>query len=329
MREVLLAANAEHTTQRQYDAARTRVGVTPTPRAQRLAQRFGVSWPTLARIAVLEQDPTRAAARVGKRQMRAVLTRAESTTALQTAARRLDTSELSPASYERTRLAINGEIAARHLHGRAVKPLPSVDVLRERFVFGELLVAAGLTLAAPGAKPLLSRSAAIVLFVEHCGFLPRQQDLRWFASHHQIQLVDREHERHSVATSSASSEFQASGRWFPPQTPERLPHDWQALAMGDSACLAQARQSYPAARKSGYSLGELRDGIRRAFDLLQPGQTLTQERYRTLSVTHGLPSPSVIQRKTKRLQTSFGVLVREVATERATAMQPLPTRFRA
>jgi hypothetical protein len=71
--------------------------------------------------------------------------------------------------------------------------------------------------------------------------------------------------------------------------------------------------------KQGYSLDEIRDAIPRAFDLVEPGHSLTQARYRALAVEHRLPSPSVIQRLAPKHGMSFGMLVREIATESATA----------
>jgi hypothetical protein len=202
-----------------------------------------------------------------------------------------------------------------------VPRLPSLDVIRERHSFPELVERAGLTVAKQTAPGLLPRFAAITLFVEHHGFLPSQLDLRWFARTHAIQLVAEERERHVMATQTARNEARARGRWFPPARPYELRIGWRDEPAEVSPALAAASRACPAARKAGYSLDEVRDALRTALDLLGPGQALTQRNYRALSVEHGLPSPSVIQRLTKRLDTSFGALVREVAAERVTAQR--------
>lgn len=100
-------------------------------------------------------------------------------------------------------------------------------------------------------------------------------------------------------------------------SPVPLPLGWAAIAAADSDALVRAREAYPAAQRAGYTLDEIPDAIHQAFDALTSGEPLTQRHYRALSVELGLPSPSVIQRMSTRRNTSFGVLVREVAAERA------------
>lgn len=327
MRAVLAAAQPAGTgsvTQRAYGAARVQAGYADTPRADKLVLRFGLPWGRLVAIVSTDPDAPRTIARATSPPVRSVLTEAETVDALQTAAQHLGASELSPARYEQARRALNAATARRHLHGRAAAPMPSVDVIREKFSFAAVVADAGLAVAARREQRLMTRAAAVTLFIEHCGFVPRQLDLRWFASHHGMQLVDREHERHRAAVAAAAAEAGRLGRWFPTSSPTALPDGWQLGAQADSPALARARAAFPAARKAGYSIEEVREGIRQAFDLLDPGAALTQERYRTLSVDHGLPSPSVIGRLAKRQQTSFGALVRGVASERAEAARHTP-----
>lgn len=322
MRSVLAVTPPSRTggvTQRAYDAARIDAGYAETPRADKLVRRFNLRWARLVAIVATDPDALRTIARSASPAVRSVLTESEVVNALLTAAHYLGADELSPASYEQARCALNAAIARRHRHGRAAAPLPSVDVIREKFSFAAVVADAGLAVAARREQRLMTRAAAVTLFIEHCGFLPRQLDLRWFATHHGIQLVDREHERHRIAVGAAATEARRLGRWFPMSSPATLPDDWQRAAHADSPALAHARAAFPAARRAGYTVEEVRDSIRRAFELLVPGATLTQERYRLLSVAHGLPSPSVIGRLATRERTSFGALVREVATERAEA----------
>ncbi|CAB4918117.1 unannotated protein [freshwater metagenome] len=124
-----------------------------------------------------------------------------------------------------------------------------------------------------------------------------------------------------MAMQAARDDARARGRWFPPTRPYELRIGWRDETAEISPALAAASRACPAPRKAGYSLDEVREALRTALDLLGPGQALTQRNYRVLSVEHGLPSPSVIQRLTTRLDTSFGALVREVAAERAAAQR--------
>lgn len=196
--------------------------------------------------------------------------------------------------------------------------MPALGVIRDKFSFTEVAAAAGLVITPRTTRSLLPRSEAVILFVEHCGFLPRQADLAWFARQHRIQLVSRSRELHRQAITAARVTAEDQDRPFPAHLPVVPPPGWQHAASRDSPALAQARERYPAARKGGYGIEEVRGAIRRAFDLSGPGVALTQERYRALSTAHGLPSPSVIQRLGSKHGTSFGTLVREIASERAT-----------
>lgn len=324
MREVLVTVtrtNEVAVTQREYDRARIASGYARTPRADKLAARFGLPWARLVSIVREDENAARAIARAAHVQDRSVLTRTEAIAALRAAARHLRTDQLSPAEYERARRDLDETVHRRRIHGRPAAALPALAVIRDKFEFAEIAATAGLTVPRRAEQALMPRRDAVALFIGHCGFVPRQLDLAWFARHHRIQLVDREHEPHRVAVASAREAAQLRGLDFPTSPP---PTDWQQVAARDSSALAEARAQSPAARKSGYSLDEAREAIRRAFDLLGPGLALTQERYRALSTEHGLPSPSVIQRLGNKHGTSFGTLVREVAAERASATMVRP-----
>ncbi len=324
MRAVIQAADPSTpatVTQRAYNEARCHIGFGHTPRAEKLTGRYGVEWAPLVRMVSTEELPARTIARASHVREREVLTTAEAVFAFQAVGRRLGTDEITPALYEQGRQTINREVGRRYRHGSAAMPLPSLDVVREKFAFTEIAAAAGLRCAERAVQRLMPRAHAVLLFVEHCGFQPGQEELRRFARHHRVQLVAREHERHSQAIATARAESARTGRWFPTRRPLALPTGWQQYAQADSPALSRARAEFPAAKKAGYTVEEVRAAVRRAFDLLPPGEALTQERYRALSTAHGLPSPSVIQRLTQRTGTGFGTLVREVALERAAAMR--------
>ncbi|HST54462.1 MAG TPA: hypothetical protein VLJ42_01030 [Solirubrobacteraceae bacterium] len=322
MREVVATTQQRATvTQQSYNQARREIGFGHTPRADKLAARYGMEWSALVRVIGAEELRARTIARATHSREREVLTTAEAVFALQAVARRLATEEITPTIYEHERQAINAEVRRRYRHGSAAVPLPSVDVLREKFEFAEIMDAAGLRYAERAAQRLMPRASAVLLFLEHCGFLPGQQDLRWFARHHRIQLVAEERERHLHATDTARATWKRDGRWFPASRRRRRLLAGRNWLPRGSPALRRARAAFPAARKAGYTEREIRDAVRRAFSLLPPGQTLTQERYRMLSTEHGLPSPSVIQRSSKQTGTGFGALVREVAAERAAAIR--------
>lgn len=308
-------------TQQAYNDARCRIGFGHTPRAENLPARYGVEWAPLVRMVSADELPARTIARASHVRGREVLTAAEAVFAFQAVARRFGADEITPALYEQGRQAINREVSRRHQHGSAALPLPSLGVVREKFAFTEIAAAAGLRCAERTVQRLMPRAQAVLLFVEHCGFQPGQEELRRFAQHHRVRLVAREHEPHSQAVATARAESIRTGRWFPARRPLALPTEWQQYAQANSPAMSRARAEFPAAKKAGYTVEEVRAAIRRAFGLLPPGETLTQERYRALSTTHGLPSPSVIQRLGQRTGAGFGTLVREIALERANAMR--------
>lgn len=326
-REVLLAANPEHpeaVTQRAYDAARAAVGHAATPRADQLVSRFGVGWATLRDRILNHPDPAYALAVHSKQQVRRVLTRAESVAAIRRAAAWLGTTELSYAQYEQARQAIDAQAARRHGHGRHLVPLPTADLIRHKASFPELVAEAGLTVPGALRHAALPRADAVVVFLEHYGFVPTQLELDWFGRHHGIQLVHRFHRDlpQSVVVGLARERMQALGRWFPDRVPLRLarPDGWEQLADGAPALVALARQ-YPRQRApgQGYTLEELRESIARAFDALPPGERLTAERYRAMSRAHGLPSMKTVAKVGKANGTSFSGLVRDEAARRAAA----------
>ncbi len=185
MREVLLIADPHHplrVTQRQYDNARQSSGLGHTPRADKLVERYGLPWRRLLLTVIRDEDAARTIARATHATVRLVLTRLEAVAALRAAARHLNTDQLTPVSYEEARKQLDASVRRRHLHGRSVTPLPSVDVIRAKFSFPDLATDAGLRVVPRDSQRLMPRSEAVILFIEHCGFLPRQLDLCWFAS---------------------------------------------------------------------------------------------------------------------------------------------------
>lgn len=83
--EVLRAADPEHperVSQRAYDTARALVGQEDSPRADKLAARFKVSWDVLRDRVLNHEHPAYALSMAGKQQVRRVLTRAEAVAAI-------------------------------------------------------------------------------------------------------------------------------------------------------------------------------------------------------------------------------------------------------
>lgn len=110
MREVRVAADPDapdQVSQRAYDAARVTLGHGDPPRADKLAARFGVSWPQLRERVLHADDPARAVALRGKRQDRRVLTRAEAVAAVRRVAAIERVERMEPEASEVARRAIN------------------------------------------------------------------------------------------------------------------------------------------------------------------------------------------------------------------------------
>lgn len=328
MRSVLTAADAAHpasVTQRAYNSARELVGYGDSPAANKLAARYELPWPTLAQIVVEHPDAARAIANARNTSARQLLTAQEVRSALLTVAARLATSELSPASYEQTRVAINAETKRRHLHGRAAMPLPSIDAIRSAMSFPAAVVDAGLTVSARRQSLPMPRVDAAILFVEHCNLYPSRPRLTWFASYHGIAIAAATSKQpHIDAVAAAKSYFHARGDAFPPSSQGERGSSWREAVMHDSGAIGAARTAYPIKRRAGYSLDEIREAIHQAFDLLRPGERLSARRYREIALAHGLPSMSAIQNRSAEHNTGWVALVGEVAAERAAAMQRLP-----
>lgn len=165
----------------------------------------------------------------------------------------------------------------------------------------------------------MSRDAAIVLFIEHCGFVPKLLDLAWFGKHHEIMFVHPKWERHTVILDRVRTRWIECGRYWPERG--RLaqpPANWQELAAIESPEILAARAAHPADRPPGSrTLDDVIADTHRAFDLLPPGTRLTQERYRMLVREHGLVSVSVARRVAEQHGLTHGQLVRQVARSRA------------
>lgn len=320
--QVLRAADPdapERVSQRRYDEARGIAGHPGTPRADKLAVRFGIPWPVLRDRVLRAHNPAKAIADAAKRQHRRVLTQAAVIAAVRRVAARLDSSELSMAEYERERLLIDASVARSHTHGTSFRRMPGAEVIDRKFGFKNVVEAAGLVVPPPLAPPLLCRADAVAAFVEHYGFQPRKLDIEWFGRHHGIQLVLITKDPHTPAVEAAKRRFVDAGRWFPPEASIRArPEEWQHL--GDGApgltrlALAHPRKR---GRGEGYSLDEVRAAIAWAYDSMKPDQRLTADRYRDLNRRDGMPSVKTIYLVAKEHGTSFAQLVRDEAARRA------------
>lgn len=275
--------------------------------------------------ALTEDDQGRAITLAGMTREREILTSAEVVSALRTVAARLGATDFTPVEYEETREQINLELGRRHLHGQAVRPLPSLHTIRFKMSFPECMSVAGLSSRVVSYIRGMPRADAIALFFEHCGFFPRQADTAWFARVNGIQLLDITTDRHAPAARIARERFAEQGRWCPPANQAPRPEGWQEAAQADTPALQAARAAFPRSKREGYTLEELRAAIDRALDLLPPGQKLTEITYRALHRQHGLISPGVINKMGKRYDTSFGRLVREVVANRVSAMRDTPS----
>lgn len=319
MRDVLLAADSERpdrVTQRAYNAARSKAGHPDSPRADRIAARFGVPWATLCDRVAKHENPAYALAVASKQQVRRLLTLAEAAAALRTAAARRGTQDISPDAYERARQLINADIARRHLHAAHIAPLPSADTIRVSVRWENALAASGLDAAIIPRRHAMPRWQAVALFIEHYGFRPTINETRWFGRYHRIALADHMREPHGEAFSAAQASFAELGRWFPTKHPKIKPDEWQASASSDLPAIAAAATAYPAVQRAGYSLDEARAAVSRAFDLCDPDLRLTSDRYRALSAQHGLPGLTQINRVAAKHGMTFATIRADEAAAR-------------
>lgn len=324
MGEVLRAANPERpatVTQRAYDAARVAEGYGDTPRADRLAARFGLPWPELRRRVIEIDDPARILrlSEASKSQRRRVVTKAECVAAVKLVAARLEADELTVVQYDEVRAVIDAEAARRHRHGRHLLPLPSSETIKHQMPFADAAEAAGVRVPRAPTRAALPRTDAVVAFIEAHGFCPRQPDLQWFGRRHRIQLVKHASSNHSKAVADARVRFEKLGRWFPPKASKKArPEGWEHLGEGSEA-LALLAQAHPRERTrgEGFSPAEVREAIAKAYDALEPGQSLTSTRYRALTKPLGLPSLKTIYEVAAGEGATFRHLVRDEVARRA------------
>jgi len=325
VRDVLLAADAQApdtVSQRAYDAARADAGHPKSPRADRIAARLGVPWPTLRDRVANHKNPGYALALANKQRARRVLTLAEAAAAIRTAASRLGVEQLSPDDYERARQEVNADIARRHRHAAHIAPLPSVDTIRVGLGWDQALAASGLAPKPTPRRVAMPRWRAVVLFVEHYGFRPTLYEVRWFGRHHRIALAAQKHDPHADAIATAAAYFAERDRWFPSAVPRIKSDDWQASVETAEPDIAAAATEFPAVNRKGYTLEEARAAVSRAFDLCDPTQRLTSHRYRALSALHGLPGLTQINRVAGEQGLTFAALRDEEAAARTRKRPP-------
>jgi len=202
-----------------------------------------------------------------------------------------------------------------------VLPLPSAQQLIIKFSFADIAAAAGVTVPRQPGRTMITRTDAVVLFIEHYGFQPRQTDIQWFGRHHGIQLVMAHKDPHKPPVEAARQRFEALGRWFPPVASVRArPEEWEHLGDG-SPVLAELATKHPRKRtvNEAYSPDEIRAAITTAYDALEPGQALTGARYRVLARKLGLPSIKTVYLAAADDSQAFRALVRAEERRRAKA----------
>jgi hypothetical protein len=301
-------------TQREYDATRQSLGYGSTPRADKLAKRFRLAWVDFKDRTLGTPHATRAVAVAGRQHRRRLVTRGEAISAVRRAAAFLDTDTLTPAQYEKARVAVERRARARHLHGQHLIPWPYAHTIRRKLNFAEILADAGLRPPPKNELALLSRTDAVCHFVEHYGFIPRSTDLYWFGRTHGIQFVQPQSGEIKPSIDEARARFTDAGRWFPPSGPRRLkrPDNWQHFGDG-SPTLTDLAARYPRkrGRGDGYRLEDLRKAIATAWAALPSGQPLTVVTYIDIHKGLGLPAYGTVQRIAKKHGTSFSELVRD------------------
>ncbi|MTD42839.1 hypothetical protein GKE82_00590 [Conexibacter sp. W3-3-2] len=311
----------ETVTQRAYDAARASAGHSASPRADKLVASFGVSWPRLRAIALTSANPGHSVAQAARQHRRRVLTLPEAISAVRRAASALDADELTAASYEDARRALDERGRRRHRHGRHLTPMPSADVIHHAHGFARVVQAAGLRTPDTTYAPSLPRAEAVLVFLEAFGFLPRSNDLDWFGREYGIQLANKRAISHADSIEQARAAATSQGRWFPVDVPRgRRPTDWQTTPV-DAARIEHLAAVYPRKRTAGqaFTLDDLRAGIAAAFDLVEPGERVTVSRYKALARVHGLPNYGTLHERAKEHETTFPKLAHEEAERRSRA----------
>lgn len=321
---VLRAADPDRpdaVSQRAYNAAREIAGYPDSPRADKIAARFNVSWSRLTSVVIAEANPLRTLSKSDYSRAQRWRSDAEIASALRTAAGWLGTDHINAASYERARAAINAAGKRRHLHGRGFVPLPSAVVIGRRLPFADAVAAAGLRATPRQSTPPMPRHEIVRLIVEHCGFVPRKADVEHFARHHDIRLADqRTSPPHARVVTDVKAEFNRLGRWFPFIGRNATPDDAIARIEADGEGARLAAERYPSVRERGYTLDEVRGSIAAAFDLLEPGQRLTPALYKRLRLVNPELVPYTQVGLVANAQgLAWTNLVREATTERADA----------
>ncbi len=324
MDDVLRVADADRpdrVTQRAYNAARQQAGYGATPRAEKLAARFGAPWSTLITALINEERPAWVLTQTDQRT-RITRSQAEVVFAVQAAARWLGTDHINQGSYERARREINRAVQRRHLHGRVFVSLPAVSTVRRRMPFSKAAAAAGLTISPRQVKPAMPREHLTALFVEHCGFSPTVVQLIRFASYHRIRLADIRDDPHAPGVAAAREAFRQAGRWYPPAVRRASPPDAAARIERSSRDIRRAGERFPATKKEGYTLDDLREALRAAFELMPPGESLTSISYLAASELHPhLPNRTMIRKAAARLGTSWEELAQELVREQAESLR--------
>lgn len=296
VREVAAVAdssNPDAVSQRDWDAARSKVGHASAPRAHSIAQRLGVPWTVVLRIAAGPPDDAWRALRVEQSDRgRKGLTLEEAFNALRQVSVKLGKQDLTRSEYGKGREEIIAASGRSSRGKAAARALPDPSQAAELFAkhgltWPQAVESAGLTAAPLGSRKRGTLPDLIAAFVRDKQAVPqRRVELRKWALQAGVSFpvtVTKDEVLEVVA--AVQEERRVSGLEPWPATRDPTPQ--------------KAEQENAPSRQRTWDRASLIQGMAQAIVLLGPGAQLDQRTLKAVAAKHPqerIPSYSVVQR---------------------------------
>ena len=283
-------------TQVAYDAGRAPAGFEDSPRAYRIAKRFGCSWKEALRLSVLAPNPEQVLGIRSYDRVRNVLTKDEVAHYIQVVAKMLKTDRLSIKEYDESRERLTEDDKRRYLHKQGLSNImpTSQTIVSQAGSWDEALSWAGLRPRMKESVPPYPCERALDDFIADYGWAPTRGI---FAAYQK---------RRGVRTTAIEPDFRTwraneldHGLASRHGKVRRLNYTWQAPADWNAKEPTPVPDGYLRLLSKEIDIEFCRADFDKALDFAD-GQKLTQDLYQRLATTHGLAKVSSIQKVGKQ-----------------------------
>lgn len=312
----------ETVSQAAYDSGRAAAGYAGTPRAYRIAKRLSSTWEQVLHLAHIAGNPDHIVGARARTRVRNVLTKAEITHYLQTAAAAVGTTELGTRDYENHRDTVVEADNRRYRHRQGLEELMPTAQMIVSFAgtWENALAWAGLQAKVGAKDPFYPAENALDDFIADHGFAPTLKMLLAYQRKRGLVTTRipngyRAWRDNELAHGLASRHAKVTA----------ITHVAQAPDGWDRVTASPAPDGYLKLKPDRYTLDDCERDIETALDLVK-GRRLTQDLYQRLAKTHDLAAMSSIQKIGKPHGLTWGQIRDRVIARRARTARKQPRK---